>query len=679
VAATTKRIADDGPVRRPTARSFAHWENVGLQSALDVDKNLTLGVLMPSMRGPNWIIKKLPITKVLVSLNIERTMDGASTVTLVIRDPEQTFFAIPRAWRSKINPQQAKIKQAWKKEPAAIDDAREPLLEPKLAARAVELVLDGVTFRLVKARYVYSSGELELTFEDRLVYWLKRKKSKRAKRASRAKVTRAEFILSLLRELPVGEWAFFCPALHDKQAIGRADDPKDKTKRSSNTSSGSSISDNSSLRVGGHAISVTQRQEIETAMAVASREGASERPTLAMLCAGIGESGFRAIPNSAGSGYAGVFQADPKNIPMKDTETQAYHFLRGGKGFQAGGAIALAKKDKSLTPGTIATKVEASGQPGSFYDKYRSEADAILQNWGGVEGSDATRTIVQPFQFARNEDEDSWACIQRLAEEVGWRFFVSGKTFYFMSESDLFAQRVRYEVKPGDTGLVDLNYDVDWGKPVSECELTINLGTSATGADRWAAPPGVPVLLNGFDVADGRWLIKSASRDWFSPTLTVSLAQPATPKQEPAATTQQRSVNVGDADMNTKGGARGLVENAVKIAKDAGGANVYVASDSRPGSVTTSGSVSDHSQNNASRAARDIAVRGIDAIVGPPSPKLDDAVVAVGKAFGRDYGNGKRVIDADTFEFRGYRVQIIWRTPKYGGHMGHIHVGARKS
>jgi hypothetical protein len=70
-------------------------------------------------------------------------------------------------------------------------------------------------------------------------------------------------------------------------------------------------------------------------------------------------------------------------------------------------------------------------------------------------------------------------------------------------------------------------------------------------------------------------------------------------------------------------------------------------------------------------------VRGIDALVGPPSGKLDKGVVAIGKAFGKDYGSGKRTI-IDTFHWRDYRVQIIWRTPFYGGHMGHIHIGARR-
>jgi hypothetical protein len=121
-------------------------------------------------------------------------------------------------------------------------------------------------------------------------------------------------------------------------------------------------------------------------------------------------------------------------------------------------------------------------------------------------------------------------------------------------------------------------------------------------------------------------------------------------------------------------GARAIVENAVVIAKRY--PDVYVCSDFRSGSITTSGNVSDHSSNDGYRAARDISARGIDCITGPPPPSLDQAAVAIGQSFGRHYRLGTTIID--TFAWKGFRVQIIWRTPLYGGHMGHIHVGARR-
>lgn len=124
------------------------------------------------------------------------------------------------------------------------------------------------------------------------------------------------------------------------------------------------------------------------------------------------------------------------------------------------------------------------------------------------------------------------------------------------------------------------------------------------------------------------------------------------------------------------GNASALVDSLVAIAQRAGGPGVYVASALRPGSTTSSGNLSDHSENTVNRAARDIAVKGVDAITGPPMPELDRAVEAIGRALGRDYKGGRRIVD--TFTKNGLRIQVIWRTPEYGGHQGHIHVGAHK-
>lgn len=127
----------------------------------------------------------------------------------------------------------------------------------------------------------------------------------------------------------------------------------------------------------------------------------------------------------------------------------------------------------------------------------------------------------------------------------------------------------------------------------------------------------------------------------------------------------------------TAGDARALVDRAVALARTAGGGGIYVASGYRPGSTVGGGGASDHSGNDANRAARDIAVRGVNALSGPPMPELDRAVVAIGRAFGRDYKAGQTIID--TFTHGGLRVQVLWRTPLYGDHRGHIHVGARKA
>jgi hypothetical protein len=131
---------------------------------------------------------------------------------------------------------------------------------------------------------------------------------------------------------------------------------------------------------------------------------------------------------------------------------------------------------------------------------------------------------------------------------------------------------------------------------------------------------------------------------------------------------EQMGATSGPPVAPTSGGARGIVERAVAIAEPFG---TFVVSDHRPQDLD-----SDHHKNDSTMAARDIAVQGINALVGPPSPRLDQAVVEIGARLGRSYRPGTTIID--TFEWKGFRIQILWRTPLYGGHMGHIHIGARR-
>jgi hypothetical protein len=145
-----------------------------------------------------------------------------------------------------------------------------------------------------------------------------------------------------------------------------------------------------------------------------------------------------------------------------------------------------------------------------------------------------------------------------------------------------------------------------------------------------------------------------------------------------AAATGGMGTGLSSDDQASKGppvsgGARGIVEAAAGAA----GPGTEVVSSYRPGSKVGSGAPSDHASDDEERAARDIAKPGVDAIKGPPSPELDDAVVRIGAMFGRRYKPGKKIVD--TFTWKGYRIQIIWRTPAYGGHMGHIHIGAKRT
>jgi hypothetical protein len=603
--------------------------------------------LNPVARG----IPGVDVHERIVAARARMTIEGASTLEVSVHDPDWLIEA-------------------------------SQLLDIGHTGRmhAVDVRLDTLDFRLVKASR-QDPSTLELTFEDRVVALLRQHTKPKTWR--RGLFTRAEAIKAMVDEVKLLKIPFYSPESSRRQPIATPDYPDAKPPHGD-----TGFDDGVKLKIKGQTADAQQMREMATALTVADQMNAGPRARLAMLVAGIGESSFTAIPNAAGSGYAGVFQAHPKNIPMKDTEQQARYFLKGGKGFQAGGAIKLARDEPNISPGAIATRVEASGENPSFYDKYRKEADAILAAWNKGDGADTdTVTYAKQYRFMRGypdgpKGENSWDAMTRLAEQVQWRLYTAASVVIFVSDDLLIttpASLVLHD--PLGEGLIDRpTYDWDHGKRVAEMGLQVH-------ARRWELVPGSIVALLGdkWGPVKGRWIVKEVDQNLLDPTdCQVTLTKPVpalkepapdiTTRDEDASSTRKVKSKIPDETVE-RDGAAGIVDRCAAIAKSFG---TYVSSAYRPGSITTSGNVSDHSQNNAHMAARDIAVKGIDAITGPPSPKLDDAVVRIGWAFGRNYTLGE-TIDADTFQWQGYRIQIIWRTPKYGGHMGHIHVGARKA
>jgi hypothetical protein len=197
--------------RKLPLKQWQRWEQVGLKPTLELDELV--------LNWTDFRVKDLEARGALVALALERTIEGGSTVTMTLRDPDRLLFR-QRARRTVPIKQTGRRAHA-RRSPVEVDEAWEPMLAPDLIGRAMEVELDGVVFRLVKVRHTESSGETELTFEDRIVYWLKRKHGQR--RANRKHVTRAEFILSLLREIQIGRYRFVCPDLHQRQAVDRPD------------------------------------------------------------------------------------------------------------------------------------------------------------------------------------------------------------------------------------------------------------------------------------------------------------------------------------------------------------------------------------------------------------------------------------------------------------------------
>jgi hypothetical protein len=408
----------------------------------------------------------------------------------------------------------------------------------------------------------------------------------------------------------------------------------------------------------------------------------SDRPIVSVIEAVIIESEVQNLEggDSTSSGILQLLSSTAQSMNINPRSigdcVEAFHT----RGFYVGkGSIQLNRENPNKSPGWIAQQCQGSAYP-DRYDTVEAEAIRWLEaaHGGLLEGIETGGgEYRKSYQYERQDGESSWSCFQRLAGEVNWKIFPVGRALYYISEPDLMRQRTRYTITPDDDAIIEFEFDMDWNKPANEATMTVAL-------ERWGAPPGAVIILDGWGVPDGRWLIKSLRRDWFEPFAEVTLGQanPTKAEDAPGKGTHDSRTAVTGGTVSPKGGARSIVEQCATLAMEVGGSSIFVVSDSRPGSVTTGGNVSDHAENNSRRAARDIAKKGVNALTGPPSHELDKAVVAIGNAFGRKgYGNGTSgpFQNADTFQWHGYRVQIIWRTPQWGGHMGHIHVGARKA
>lgn len=433
--------------------------------------------------------------------NIELTIEGASTLTLDLKDPDGK------------------------------------LLDSFLFRQTVRLIAADIRWELVK---VTKNGDgLSLTFEDYIVALLRRKN--KHKKVARNKQTRAQFIRSQVREVRAVDITFVCPAVNVRQPIDRSSKAKHRIDRKASRDRG--LSGSSKLKIKGQRADKNQLQNLERVLDVADSVNASTRATLALIMACIQESVCR---NLAGGDRdsRGILQvrdstARSLRIDNRDVEQCAHTFLKRGF-FGNGGAIAVAKAHKDYNPGQVAQAVQGSAHP-TYYAQWQKEAEAILEAYGidtskSRVGRKSTSGEKAKYEFSRGKPggpkgEDAWDCTGRLADEVGWRRFVVGHHFYYISEEDLIQSKPRMHLSERHSGVDWIDFDIDAGRDVDQA--TVSCRSSI-----WQAPPGTVVELVDAGIADGRWLVSRITRDLFSTDCSIEIRRGKSllaEKDEPAA------------------------------------------------------------------------------------------------------------------------------------------------
>lgn len=458
---------------------------------------------------------------ILPASSIDRTIEGASTVTLVIDDPDR------RLVQSKIV------------------ESRASMLVP------CDLTSTGVlAFSL--AHVSKAGNQFTCMFEDQDVALLRGHKG--PLKAARGRVTRAMFVERMVRDEP--EIGFCSPGLTPIGAgrVGAIDLGTDITggkptarpkvaraRQQAVVQKQPGFAPGAHLTVKGSPASPKQVQNMAIMLGVATSLHVTERVMVALMEIGIVEDEFSNSPcTNDGTGHysIGVIQAgggtSPSSCPSygQDVAKTTELCLTGKASWSGAGGLINACRNTSRSTGACAQAEQGSAFPGR-YDAVEGEAKRIIAAYNGGTGAVSTSatagTSSGVYEFTRglpNQPEDTWTCTARLASEVGWRRFIVAGVFYYINDLDLIRSQPLMTIREFEAGVETIDGEWDTGKPVETCTVICD-------AAAWFSPPGSVVVVEDQGPWNDRWIVQQVQRPWGSVRTSITLIRPQQPKPEP--------------------------------------------------------------------------------------------------------------------------------------------------
>lgn len=465
------------------------------------------------------------LSSTITDIRIKRTIEGASTLTISVTDDKRT------------------------------------LLRSGRLTSKVDFQIDGLWFRF--QQLTKSGPDLTLLCEDREVAILRTYYSKLGP-ISRDKISRAQFVLRMIREVKEFKLAYFIPELITVQPIKSTKDTQSiapdhpAAKRGLPTDGGNAgagpippritgkepgLGSTFSLTVKGTPMTDTQAKNANIVLATGESQNARRKVLVASIMVAIQES---SISNLAGGPtttdtqgvehiHKGIYQQDPLYWPASgDVGTDAAAFFER--------CIGIDRKYPNLTYFDLGEQVQRSGQP-QAYASWRTEAEHIVSAYG-LPGGDLTGIIGSsditgpgPYFFYRGlpptkaggrwGNENSWTALQRMASDVNWRAFSSAGTIFFLTEDWLFKSQPVHRLSESSRGVLDISGDIDNRKLNGIITMEVLM-------KRWAAPPGSMIELFDCGPFDGKWLVSETDRSLYSERGTITLKQPGAALPEPA-------------------------------------------------------------------------------------------------------------------------------------------------
>lgn len=224
--------------------------------------------------------------------------------------------------------------------------------------------------------------------------------------------------------------------------------------------------------------------------------------------------------------------------------------------------VALDKKHPEYAYWLLAAEVQNPREDlRKEYAKWRTEGARFVQAYGitggtpsvpgpGVNNQSWSLPKAIDYQYTRGtpeEDEtgqivwdreNTWDCTGRMAEEVAWRRFMVSGRFYFVSEPYLFKSKPRVVLSEQTPGVDRVNFTYDIGQKNAQVTVEARI-------DRWKAPPGTIAWIEDEGPINGKWLVDTVSRPLFSNQGKITLKKPRPKLPEP--TKEELERRWGDA------------------------------------------------------------------------------------------------------------------------------------
>lgn len=411
-------------------------------------------------------------------------------------------------------------------------------LEWVLGQRPIDTVVGNVYFRLCA---INSSQEtVTLQFEDRAASYLRAKSGKLS--WDRSQHTRAQFVAMLCRQAGC---EYFIPEIDVKQPQ-LANKQTGSSVTTSPTASSHGISSMANLTVKGSPMNATQRKIATTICQIGEQLSAPADAVVAVLFDCIYESGM-GIDTTSNGAYGGVLGGSVQTFAanLSSATAEITSAFKGGNGYTS--AIDLAKNNAGkiafigsqctrpipFDSSGISTQYEAQTVPGGINGTV-SEATQIFAAYGGVSETKSSTTLTTSsdtaYAFTRGANEDSWDCIQRLAEEVGWYAFARQNTLWFVSGNYLFSQDSQMVVECGLNGVSWIDVDLAMGARDQTAEVDVYART-----DFWTALPGMMVSVGNRGPATGKWMVSEVAATLLDPTQEAEITcyKPVPKQSEP--------------------------------------------------------------------------------------------------------------------------------------------------